>query len=115
MTRNMNSSGTEISDLEPTDIRFLESLYNGELSFSDAYLKAILRQLGSHQLREDTLIIVVFDHGEGFLDHGKLGHGASLFQEQPHVPILFSPPRSPPRRRGRFSPAELIDVSPHSS
>ena len=102
----------QISDLEPTDIRFLESLYNGEISFSDAYLKEILRQLGSHQLREDTLIIVVSDHGEEFLDHGKLGHGVSLFQEQIHVPILFSLPGVLPEGEDVLSPAELIDVPP---
>ncbi|MCH2185569.1 sulfatase, partial [Myxococcota bacterium] len=100
------------SDLDPTDIRFLESMYDGEISFSDAYLGELLEQLQANALRENTLVIVVSDHGEEFLDHGRLGHGVSLYEEQLHVPIMFSLPGTLPENADIFYPAELIDIPP---
>jgi arylsulfatase A-like enzyme len=43
-------------------------------------------------LFEDSLILVTADHGELLGEHGKMGHGASLFEEEIRVPFLVKYP-----------------------
>jgi len=46
----------------------------------------------SRGLTENTLMILTSDQGEGFLDHGRIGHGNSMYQELLHVPLIMSGP-----------------------
>jgi choline-sulfatase len=41
---------------------------------------------------------VLSDHGEEFKDHGRTGHGKSLYREVIHVPFIFRHPALAPRR-----------------
>lgn len=97
---------------DEADVNYLRSMYAGEVSFSDAYLGRLVELLDEHNLKHNTLVIVVSDHGEEFLDHGSIGHGMSLYQEQIHIPTLFSLPGTLPEDVKILTPAELIDIPP---
>ena len=61
---------------------------------------------------EDTLIIVVGDHGEGLGEHGEETHGFTVRQSTMRVPFLLKPPGG---EKGRApapaaAPARLVDV-----
>jgi choline-sulfatase len=66
----------------------IEALYDGEISFHDKWFDVFLQQLEEQKLLEDTLLIVVSDHGEEFWDHGSVGHGHQIHQELVHVPFM---------------------------
>jgi arylsulfatase A-like enzyme len=64
---------------------------------------------------DDTVIIVVGDHGEEFFEHNGFGHGHDVFEELVHVPLLIRWPDSSqwddmaPRVS---TPISLLDVMP---
>jgi arylsulfatase A-like enzyme len=97
--------------LSRRDIERLSDLYDGEVLCVDHYLGQLFERLRVLGLYEDTLIIVTADHGEGFLEHGVMGHGQALYQELVHVPLIIS---GPGLLRGRLihDLVELVDIAP---
>jgi len=71
------------------DKQRLEALYDGEISYHDKWFGAFLQKLSDMGILEDTLLIVVSDHGEEFWDHGSVGHGHQIHQELIHVPFIL--------------------------
>jgi hypothetical protein len=61
-------------------------------------------------LREDTVVCVLSDHGEEFMEHGRIGHGHGLYEALLHVPWILSIPGSPARRVEK--PVSLVDLFP---
>lgn len=99
--------------LTPEEIRAdFTALYDGEIAANDAEIGRLLQALRAAGLYEDTLIIIVSDHGEEFLDHGLWGHGHSLYSEILHVPLILKLPggRRAGERRGDL--AGHIDLLP---
>jgi len=74
--------------------RWLVDLYEEEIAHTDREIGRLLAALEQSGRMERTLIVVVADHGEEFLDHGSYGHTSTLWQEQLHVPLLVVPPGS---------------------
>ncbi len=77
---------------DESDRRRLEALHDAEISQHDHFFGQFLQRLEEMELTEDTLVVVVSDHGEEFNDHGSYGHGHSIFQELLHVPLMFRLP-----------------------
>ncbi len=95
------------------DIEYLRSAYDEEILFWDmefGRLFEAMRQLG---VLENTIIIVTSDHGEEFLDHGKLKHGLQLYNELIRVPLLIRAPGlvSPGRRKQPVETRNLIQAA----
>jgi arylsulfatase A-like enzyme len=61
--------------------------YDSEIRYVDTHIQRLFLQL---ELTEDTLVIFTSDHGEEFGDHGNSGHGAHLYQELIHVPLMMA-------------------------
>jgi arylsulfatase A-like enzyme len=83
--------------------------YDSEIGYVDAKIREMFELFGWH---ENTLLVVVADHGEEFWDHGGKEHGKTLYSEVLRVPFLVysSDPRARP---GRVSdPVSLLDVLP---
>lgn len=77
-----------------TDVRYLKALYKSEVGLSDFRLGKILEALKEKDVYNDTLLIVLADHGEEFEDHGSWQHGHTLYQEQILVPLLIKFPEN---------------------
>jgi arylsulfatase A-like enzyme len=72
-------------------------------------MEAALASLG---VDEETLLIIISDHGEEFLEHGRLGHRFTLYQELLHVPFVI---RLPGRARAGTvidTPVSILDLVP---
>jgi arylsulfatase A-like enzyme len=77
----------------------------------DASFGRFVDWLGSTGRLDRTVIAVVSDHGEEFLEHGGWNHGETLYQEQLFVPwILHVPGWSGPSHEDNV--VSLIDVGP---
>ncbi|MCB9597568.1 MAG: sulfatase [Sandaracinaceae bacterium] len=74
--------------LSPTDIRRLEALHDGEITYHDQEMAHFVEGLQELGLYDDIIFVVTADHGEEFNDHGSFGHGHSIFQELLHVPLM---------------------------
>jgi arylsulfatase A-like enzyme len=84
--------------------------YDGEIAFTDRAIGELLAGLSQLGLAEDTLVVVVADHGEELEDHGKMGHGETLYREIVDVPLLM---RIPGQEHRRISAVvRMVDVMP---
>ena len=96
--------------LTDADRKYLEALYDGEVTYHDTYLGGFIERLKRLGLYDKTLIVVTADHGEEFFDHQSYGHGHSLYQELIHVPWIVRYPGALPRRiPGTVS---TVDIAP---
>ncbi len=91
--------------------RYAEDPYAGEIAHTDAAIGRLLDHLRQHGTFDETLILVVADHGEGLGDHGEKGHGYFIYQSTLRVPLIVKPPRSEPGER-ITERVGLIDVMP---
>ena len=69
---------------------FLKQLYDCEIRYFDSSLRDVLNTLDELGLSENTLIVLTSDHGEEFLEHGRLGHYQALYDEVLLVPLIFN-------------------------
>ena len=67
-------------------------LYNGEIHYVDYWIGVILDSLEKMDLSEDSIIVLLADHGEEFDDHGGWVHGNTLYEEMIGMPLLIKLP-----------------------
>ncbi|HMA54182.1 MAG TPA: sulfatase-like hydrolase/transferase [Acidobacteriota bacterium] len=88
------------------------SLYEGEVRFVDTHVGRIVQALRDKGLYENTVIVIVGDHGEAFGEHKERGHGIFCYEESLRVPLIIHNPRlfkTPKAVSGRLS---LVDIMP---
>jgi arylsulfatase A-like enzyme len=62
------------------------SRYDSEINYVDQKIEELFRLF---QWDKNTLVVFTADHGEEFWEHGKKGHGHSLYREVIQVPLFF--------------------------
>ncbi len=77
------------SDQQERILAHLLDLYDGEIAYNDSTFGRLLEILREGSVYEETVIILLSDHGEEFQDHGNWQHGRNLFVENLHVPLLI--------------------------
>jgi arylsulfatase A-like enzyme len=86
--------------------------YDRGLVAVDEGLRRLVAWLEGRGLLEDTLFVLVGDHGEAFGEHGHVNHGHTLHDEVVHVPLVFRGPAPFDRPRVVADPVALVDVLP---
>jgi len=92
-------------------VEWVRALYDAEVRYLDDELARLFGALEENGQADDTVVVVVSDHGEGLGAHGLLGHGGVLHSELLDVVFLLHVPGGPSPRRIDF-PARLVDVAP---
>lgn len=106
--RKINSGEIELT---PADIAYNIALYDGALLQVDSYVGEILANLSKSPNAEETIVVLMADHGDEFYDHAKVGHGVSLYDELIRVPLILAG-RGIPQGRVVETPVQNIDVLP---
>jgi len=78
--------------LNYTERSQLKALYRADAAYHDEVLGRLLAAMEKSGLLEDSLFIYTSDHGEEFYEHGRVGHGTGLWNEQVHVPLIVRRP-----------------------
>lgn len=94
------------------DVGFYVARYDGAIRYVSDQLTAFFATLRAEGLLDDALVVLMADHGEGFLEHGTLNHGDVLFDELVHVPLVVRTPAGTPRGRRVPELVGLVDVAP---
>ena len=97
--------------LNERDAAHLLDLYDASIRQVDDQLDRLLRYLDEAGLLADSLLVVLSDHGEEFLEHGGVMHGHTQFQEVVRVPLILRGPGLPGGLKVA-APVSLIDVMP---
>lgn len=77
---------------EPYATRYAERPYDGEVAWSDELVGRVDRALQHAGIRDDTLVIVTSDHGEGLGEHGENVHGYFVYETTLRVPLIVRGP-----------------------
>ncbi len=87
----------------------LLNLYDGEIAYNDESFGLFIDDLEARGLWENSMVILISDHGEEFQDHGSWTHGRKLFSESVRVPLIV---KWPGQREGerRADLAQQLDI-----
>ncbi|OGF59328.1 MAG: hypothetical protein A2Y62_13650 [Candidatus Fischerbacteria bacterium RBG_13_37_8] len=98
--------------ITPNDLQHMINLYDDSIYYADYVVGKILHKLALLQLYDDTMIIIIADHGEEFMEHGDFSHSQHLYDECLRVPLIIKMPASLNQRKKVMSLVEVIDVAP---
>lgn len=89
-------------------------LYDDEIAYTDAVLGDLFDELRAAGRWDDTLVVVLSDHGEEFQDHGSFHHIRTLYEEVLRVPLLLKLPGGRPAGWRAAVPERVrtLDVAP---
>jgi hypothetical protein len=114
--KKFDSKGRPVdgADFDETDLRYLRSLYDGDLARTDAAIGEFIAGLQDSGLLDHTILAITSDHGE-YLGDGPVlyGHPSALGWTEilSHIPlILFAPGHLEPTRFDGLTHA--TDVAP---
>jgi len=84
--------------------------YDRLVEHADMLIGDLLAGLAARGKLDNTIVIVLGDHGEGFGDHGIRQHDSNYFEEGLRVPWVMAGPGIP--HRTIATPAVLADLAP---
>jgi len=96
-----------------TFLRSLEARYRANIRYVDNGIGALLSWLKTEDRYDESLIILMSDHGDAFFKHKWLGHNTTLYDDMVRIPFIIKFPRSDHIAPQRFPHLiETIDVFP---
>ena len=81
--------GTELLDLSPIERQYMSDVYDEELAHTDHWLGSLIEGVLAADRNRAAVFIVTADHGEAFLERGRLAHGKDVYDELIHVPLVI--------------------------
>jgi lipoteichoic acid synthase len=89
-----------------------ENRYLNGIVDADAMIGDLAKELDRMGLSEQTLLVVLGDHGEAFGEHGQLIHNFSIFEEETHIPLLIVNPRLFRQGKHQTGVGQQLDIAP---
>ncbi|MBN1944680.1 MAG: sulfatase-like hydrolase/transferase [Bradymonadales bacterium] len=84
--------------------------YDSEIAFVDIWVGRTFDLLRENGWYDDSILVLLSDHGEAFNEHGRYFHGQSLYEEELRVVLFLKIPGHQPTRV--TTPVRLIDLAP---
>jgi arylsulfatase len=92
----------------PEALSNLIALYDSEINYVDFHMGELINNF---ELDKNSLMIITSDHGEEFLEHGRLSHAHNLFRETINIPLVVKLPKSRTKKVVERN-VNLIDIMP---
>ncbi len=87
-------------------------LYDGEIAYVDSLIGRVVEELRRKSVLDETLIVIVGDHGESLGEHDENGHGFFVYDATVRVPLIIRFPLSRDGGRKVLSSVETVDILP---
>lgn len=87
------------------------SRYDSEIAYTDVHIGRLLKRIEGLGLTDDSLVLLLADHGESLGEHDYTGHGRRVFDPSMRIPLILSGPGIPSNSRSEI-PAQMLDVAP---
>ncbi len=94
---------------DPVLAASFQGLYDAAVTMADAELGRLLDVFAARGLLDDTVVVVVGDHGEALGEGGVMGHSGFLRPEVLRVPLVIKEPGQAPGRVE--ADVSLVDVA----
>ena len=88
--------------LSETDYRILNDLYDAEVAWADDLVGRVVDVLTRLKIADNTVIVVLSDHGESLGEHDRVDHIASMYDPALHIPLVIRFPHA-------FKPGTRVD------
>jgi choline-sulfatase len=88
----------------------LEERYDYEIAYVDRWVGKIMTALEGDGLADNTVVVILADHGEAWGEHKRFFHGQDLTEEQLRVPLIIAVPGHRPTVID--DEVALVDVGP---
>lgn len=93
MLRWVNSQLEEGQNpLSADELAYISALYDGCINYVDEKIAEVVSTLHHYGIYDQTLIVITSDHGEEFLDHGRMLHVQRGYEELVRIPLLIKLP-----------------------
>ena len=103
----------EAAEIDPEAyVDYDQDWYDGSIRGMDVELGRLVERLRTLGLDDDTLIVFMSDHGEEFLEHGRMFHGQTVYNELTQVPLVMRWPGAIPSGVVVDENVQLIDIMP---
>jgi lipoteichoic acid synthase len=86
--------------------------YLNTVAYQDRFLEKLIQEYKDLGLYEDTIFVVMGDHGEGFGEHGRRQHDDTIYEEGLKVPMLIHDPERFDGGVRIEGPANQLDLLP---
>ncbi|MFW6116576.1 MAG: sulfatase [bacterium] len=96
--------------LSEADLATWRSLYLAEVSYADYHLGNLVTWLRNTGRLDNTLVVVVADHGENLGDHGLLNHQYCVYDTLLRVPLVMHSPGSIPSGQRITHQVQTLDL-----
>lgn len=87
-----------------------DGAYDAEVAYTDAQVARLLAALDAAGRRDDTLVVVLADHGEQLGEHREQSHGFFVYDATVQIPLIVAGPAVSPRVVP--DQVRIIDVMP---
>jgi len=91
---------------------FPESPYHAAIAAQDEVVGQVLEEIERLGLRNDTLVILTADHGEGLGEHGETTHSYYVYDTTMRVPLVFWGLQKIQRGHRHAGVVRTIDIAP---
>lgn len=99
-------------DFEEPNLGGHHDLYDGEVAYLDRQVGRLLDFMEGRSMLENTLIVLIADHGENLGEHGILDRHIGLYDTTLHVPLMIRWPGGHREGRRINGLVQTIDVFP---
>jgi lipoteichoic acid synthase len=89
----------------------IKNQYLNAVHYDDFVLRDVFEKFKAAGLLQDTIFVVLGDHGEGFGEHGRYSHDDTIYEEGLQIPLLIYDPsgkRAPAHIAGRHDELDVV-------
>ncbi|MFQ5825384.1 MAG: sulfatase [bacterium] len=94
------------------DLEILTALYDAEINYLDSLIASIYNILYQTNHLDNTILIIVGDHGENLGEHGLMSHFFCLYDTLIHIPLIIRFPSAFSKASKNENIVQLSDLFP---
>lgn len=95
-----------------TDSRYVTAIYDSEIAYVDVAFKCLLTKLEAVGKADNTLVVLIADHGEVMDEHVSYYDHHGLYDSNLRVPIIMRYPKQITSGKRVRGTAQLYDIAP---
>ena len=109
--RQLEEYNRGLRELREGDVEHIVNVYDRGIRWIDDEVSRLYDLLSHLDILDNTILIILSDHGEQFMEHGKFDH-KRMWEHDLHVPLIFRCPKIFPAGKVIDINVELVDVVP---
>ena len=98
--------------MTPDQVQEVVDDYDSSIAYIDGEVGKLLNCLKTRGLYNDSLIIIMADHGEALYEHQEWFHGGNVYEETTHVPLIVKFPQQMGLKGRIARVVQLLDLFP---